>query len=140
MTTDSGGEEHDVNDGEPTSTNGAIADGGDSAGGGGGGRGGGGRDYDNVSREEGGVRGGMRWLVITTAPTAKSSVFETYVMVKYDQTQHLHQASILSNSSDSAYLKHTAHYYVTLPVRSNFIPQPSHMTYTLTSLWKIHTP
>jgi hypothetical protein len=37
-------------------------------------------------------------------------------------TQHLHQASILSNSSDSAYLKHTAHYYVTLPVRSNFIP------------------
>jgi hypothetical protein len=41
-------------------------------------------------------------------------------------TQHLHQASILSNSSDSAYLKHTAHYYVTLPVRSNFIPQPPH--------------
>jgi hypothetical protein len=55
-------------------------------------------------------------------------------------TQHLHQASILSNSSDSAFLKHTAHYYVTLPVRSNFIPQPPHLTSTLTSLWKIHTP
>jgi hypothetical protein len=55
-------------------------------------------------------------------------------------TQHLHQASILSNSSDSAYLKHTAHYYVTLPVRSNFIPQTSHLTFTLYSLWKIHTP
>jgi hypothetical protein len=53
--TDSGGEEHNDNDGEPTSTNGAIADGGDRAAGGGGGR-----DYDNVSREEGWMRGGMR--------------------------------------------------------------------------------
>ncbi len=41
---------------------------------------------------------------------------------------------------DSAYLKHTAHYYVTPPVRSNFIRQPLHLTYTHTSLWKIHTP
>jgi hypothetical protein len=55
-------------------------------------------------------------------------------------TQHPHQASILSNSSDLAYLKHTAHYYVTPPIRSNFIPQPPHLTYTLSSLWKIHTP
>jgi hypothetical protein len=55
-------------------------------------------------------------------------------------TQHPHQASILSNSSDLAYLKHTAHYYVTLPVRSNSIPQPPHLTFTHSSLWKIHTP
>ena len=55
-------------------------------------------------------------------------------------TQHPHQVFILSTSSDLAYLKHTAHYYVTLHVRSNFIPQPPHLTYTLTSLWKIHTP
>jgi hypothetical protein len=73
MTTDSVGEEHDNNDGEPTSTNGAITDGGDRAAGGGGGRGGGGRDYNIVSREDGGMRGGMKWLVITTAPTAKST-------------------------------------------------------------------
>ncbi len=45
--TDSGGEEHNDNDGEPTSTNGAIADGGDRAGGGGGGRGGVGRDWSD---------------------------------------------------------------------------------------------
>jgi len=58
--TDSGGEEHNDNDGEPTrSTNGAITDGGDMAAGEGGGRGrgGGGRDYDNISREEGWMRG-----------------------------------------------------------------------------------
>ena len=42
------------------STNGAIANGGDRGGWGGGGRGGGKRDYDNVSREEGWMRGGMR--------------------------------------------------------------------------------
>jgi hypothetical protein len=54
-------------------------------------------------------------------------------------TQHPHQASILSNSSDLAYLKHTAHYYVTLPVRFNSIPQPPHLTFTHSSLWKIHT-
>jgi hypothetical protein len=33
-------------------------------------------------------------------------------------TQHLHRASILSNSSDTAYLKHTAHYYVNLATRT----------------------
>jgi hypothetical protein len=60
VATDSGGEEHDDNDGEPTSTHGAIADEGDRAGEGGGGRGGGVRDYDNVSREEGWMRGRMR--------------------------------------------------------------------------------
>ena len=32
---------------------------------------------------------------------------------------HPHQASILYNSSDLAYLRHTAHYFVMLPVRSN---------------------
>ncbi len=62
--TDSGGEEHDDNDGEPTSTNGAIANGGNRAGGGGGGRCGGGRDFDNISREEVGMRWGMRWFVL----------------------------------------------------------------------------
>ena len=56
--TDSGGEEHNDKDGEPTSANGAIADGGDRAGGEGGGRGWGGseRDYDNISREVGWMR------------------------------------------------------------------------------------
>jgi hypothetical protein len=54
-------------------------------------------------------------------------------------TQHPHQVSILSNSSNLAYPKHTAHYYVTPPVRSNSIPQPPHLTFTLSSLWKIHT-
>ena len=53
---------------------------------------------------------------------------------------HPLQASILYNSLDLAYLRHTAHYYVMRPVRSNFIPQPPHLTSTLTSLWKIHTP
>jgi hypothetical protein len=48
--------------------------------------------------------------------------------------------SPISNSSDSAYLRHTAHYYVILPLRSNFIPQPPHLTSTRSSLWKIHTP
>jgi hypothetical protein len=55
-------------------------------------------------------------------------------------TQHPHQASILSNSPDLAYPKHTAHYYVTPPVRSNSILQPPHLTFTHSSLWKIHTP
>ena len=45
MTTDSEGEEHNDNNGEPTSTNGAIADGGDRAGGRGG-------DEDEVGVEE----------------------------------------------------------------------------------------
>jgi len=53
---------------------------------------------------------------------------------------HPHQASILYNSSDLAYQRHTAHYYVMLLVHSNFIPQPPHLTSTLSSLWKIHTP
>ena len=53
---------------------------------------------------------------------------------------HPHQASIPYNSSDLAYLSHTAHYYVMWLVRSNFIPQPPHLTSTLSSLWKIHTP
>ena len=44
----------------------------------------------------------------------------------FTSTLHPHQVSILSNSSDSAYLRHTAHYYVMLPVRSTFIPQPLH--------------
>jgi hypothetical protein len=48
--------------------------------------------------------------------------------------------SILYNSPDLAYLRHTAHYCVMLLVRSNFIPQPPHLTSTLSSLWKIHTP
>jgi hypothetical protein len=43
-------------------------------------------------------------------------------------TLHPHQVYILSNSSDSAYLRHTAHYNVMLPARSNFIPQPLHLT------------
>jgi hypothetical protein len=55
-------------------------------------------------------------------------------------TPHPNQVYILSNSSDSAYLMHTAHYYVMLPVHSNFIPQPLHFTFILSSLWKIHTP
>ena len=55
-------------------------------------------------------------------------------------TPHPHQVFILSNSSDSAYLRHTAHYYVTLTVHSNFIPQPLHLTFILYSLWKIHIP
>ena len=38
---------------------------------------------------------------------------------------------ILSNSSDSAYLRHKAHYYVMLPMRSNFIPQHSPHIWTL---------
>jgi len=45
MTTDSEGEEHNDNNGEPTSTNGAIANGGDRAGGRGG-------DEDEVGGEE----------------------------------------------------------------------------------------
>jgi len=53
---------------------------------------------------------------------------------------HPHQASILYNSSDLAYLRHTAHYYVMLLISFNFIPQPLHLTSTLSSLWKIHTP
>ena len=53
---------------------------------------------------------------------------------------HPHQASILYNSPDLACLRHVAHYFVMLPVRSNFIPQPLHLTSTLSSLWKIHTP
>jgi hypothetical protein len=53
---------------------------------------------------------------------------------------HPHQVYTPSNSLDSAFLKHTAHYYVTPPVHSNFIRQPVHLTYTHTSLWKIHTP
>jgi hypothetical protein len=51
-----------------------------------------------------------------------------------------HQVYTHSNSLDSAYLKHTAHYYVTPPVHSDFIRQSLHLTYTHTSLWKIHTP
>jgi hypothetical protein len=46
----------------------------------------------------------------------------------------------LYNSSDLANLRHTAHYYVMLLVRSHFIPQAPHLTSTLSSLWKIHTP
>jgi hypothetical protein len=53
---------------------------------------------------------------------------------------HPHQVYTPSNSLDSAYLKHTAHYYVTPPVRSNFIQLHLHLIYTHTSLWKIHTP
>jgi hypothetical protein len=53
---------------------------------------------------------------------------------------HPHQASILYNSSDLAYLRHTIHYYVLLLVRSNFIQQSPHLISTLSSLWKIHTP
>ena len=39
-------------------------------------------------------------------------------------TLYPHQIYILSNSLNSAYLRHTAHYYVMLPIHSNFIPQP----------------
>ena len=55
-------------------------------------------------------------------------------------TLHPHQVYIPSNSLDSANLRHTAHYYVMLPACSNFIPQPLHLTSTLSSLWNIHTP
>ena len=50
-----------------------------------------------------------------------------------------HQASIIYNSLDLAYLRHTAHYFVMPPVHSNFIPQPLHLTSTLSSLWKIYS-
>ena len=53
---------------------------------------------------------------------------------------HPHQVYTPSNSLVSAYRKHTAYYYVTPPVRSNFIQRHLHLTYTHTSLWKIHTP
>ena len=48
-------------------------------------------------------------------------------------TLHPNQSYILSNSSDLAYLRHhTVHYYVMVPVCSNFIPQPLHyLTSTL---------
>jgi hypothetical protein len=55
-------------------------------------------------------------------------------------TLHPHQAYIHLNSSYSAFQMHTAHYYVMPPVRSNFIPQPLHLTSILSSLRKIHTP
>jgi hypothetical protein len=55
-------------------------------------------------------------------------------------TLHSHQVYIHFNSLDSAFQKHLAHYYAMLPVRSNFLPLPLHLTYTHSSLWKIHTP
>ena len=54
-------------------------------------------------------------------------------------TLHPNQAYIQFNSLDSAFERHTTHYFVMLPVRSNFIPQPLHLTSILSSLWKIHT-
>ncbi len=54
-------------------------------------------------------------------------------------TLHPHQAYIHFNSSDSAFQRHTAHYYVMPPVRSDFIPQPLHLTSILSPLRKIHT-
>ena len=47
-------------------------------------------------------------------------------------TLHPHQVYILSNSLDSAYLRHTAHYYEMLPVCSNFITQDLTRCQTLT--------
>jgi hypothetical protein len=40
-----------------------------------------------------------------------------------------HQVYIHFNSLDSAFQKHLAHYYEMLPVRSNFLPPPLHLTY-----------
>ena len=95
------------------STNGAIADGGDRAGGGGGGRCGGGRVYDNFSREEGGMRWGMRWLVLPLHRQPKSSVFETYVMAggakfflrrREGQTAHYGRRKVLRCAAGKATL------------------------------------
>ncbi len=55
-------------------------------------------------------------------------------------TLHPHQVNIHFNSSDSAFQKHLAHFYAMLPIRCNFLPLPLHLTYTHSSLWKIHTP
>ena len=44
---------------------------------------------------------------------------------------------MLSNSSDSAYPRHKAHYYVMLPVRSNFIPQPLHLISIVEATWLV---
>ena len=49
-------------------------------------------------------------------------------------TLYPHQAYIHFNSLDLAFQRHTAHYYVILSVRSNFIPQPLHLTFILSSL------
>ena len=46
-------------------------------------------------------------------------------------TLHPHQVYTHFNSSDSAFLRHTAHSYVTLPLCSNFIPLPLHLNSTL---------
>jgi hypothetical protein len=56
-------------------------------------------------------------------------------------TLHPHQVYIHFNfnSLDSAFQKHLACYYAMLPVRSNFFPPPLYLTYTHSSLWKIHT-
>jgi hypothetical protein len=50
-------------------------------------------------------------------------------------THHPHQVCIHFNSLDSAFQKHSAHYYAMLPVRSNFLLLPLHLTYTHSSLW-----
>jgi hypothetical protein len=53
---------------------------------------------------------------------------------------HPHQVYTPSNSLDSAYLKHTAHYYVTPPVRSNFIQRHLHLTYSYLTLEDTYVP
>ncbi len=55
-------------------------------------------------------------------------------------TLHPHQVYTHFNSSDSAFSKHLACYYIMPPVCSNFLPPPLHLTYTHSSHWKIHTP
>jgi len=53
-------------------------------------------------------------------------------------TLHPHQAYILFNSLNSAFQKYLACCYSMIPVHSNFFPQSLHLTYTHSSLRKIH--
>jgi hypothetical protein len=73
----------------------------------------------------------IRWTQ-SASPTSRAFFGNSYTA----PTPSLHTLQLIG----LAYLKHTAHYYVTLPVRSNSIPQPPHLTFTHSSLWKIHTP
>jgi hypothetical protein len=51
---------------------------------------------------------------------------------------HPYQVYTPSNSLDSAYRKHTAYYYVTPPVRSNFIQRHLHLTYLFIGKYNTH--
>jgi hypothetical protein len=49
-------------------------------------------------------------------------------------TLHPHQVYMHFKSSDLAFQKHLACYYAMLPIRSNFLPLPLHLTYSFLTL------